>query len=176
MGRPGVCRSARVRRRHWRLTAAHLPTGTALEGTTIPDGAEGTLLTVSRGDGPAAPALVEWVGRAGNGHVQPVTIAGHALERLQPWLASEIGFAGSTAKGTDFQVDWRGLASDAGLVPAGKLLLPIKLVRPNGDSPVRLTLLTSQGGLCWSTGNPIRIGQLVPSGLSSWRPMFSTAK
>ena len=32
------------------------------------------------------------------------------------------------ASAAGFQVDWRGLPADAGLVPAGKLALPIKFV------------------------------------------------
>jgi hypothetical protein len=126
------------------LTAAQLPAGATLESAAIPAGAEGTLLTVSRGDALSEPALFQWTGRAADGTPQPVTIPGHPLERVQPWLAGEIAFTSSNAIAADFQVDWRGLPSDAGLVPAGKLPLPIKLVRPASDSPVRFTLMTSQ--------------------------------
>jgi hypothetical protein len=126
------------------LAAAKLPDGATIEGGTIPEGTDGTLLTMAGGEGPAGPALFELVGRAGDGPALPVAIASHPLERVQPWLANEIGFVGSTAKAADFNVEWRGLGSDAGLVPAGRLSLPIKVVRATSDSPVRLTLLTSQ--------------------------------
>ena len=41
----------------------------------------------------------------------------------------------------DFQIDWRGLPADAGLVPASKLDLPVKVTKPAGSGAVRLTLL-----------------------------------
>src|SRR5262249_31010019 len=75
---------------------------------------------------------------------QAVVFKGHPLERLQPWLATELPLAPTTDKAADFQIDWRGLAADAGLVPAGKLVLPVKLTRPANPSTVRLTLVTAQ--------------------------------
>src|SRR5207253_2141513 len=73
-----------------------------------------------------------------------VVTKGHPLERLQPWLATEVALAATAAKGPDFQIDWRDLPADAALVPASKLALPVKLTRPTGTDVVRLTLLTSQ--------------------------------
>src|SRR5262249_58488684 len=66
------------------------------------------------------------------------------LARLQPWLGSEIALAATTAKAADLQIDWRGLPADAGLVPASKLALPVKVTKPAGNAIVRLTLMTSQ--------------------------------
>jgi hypothetical protein len=66
------------------------------------------------------------------------------MERLQPWLAEEIALSPVAAKGTPFEIDWRGLPPDAGLVPVAKLSLPIKVTRPVGDTVVRLSLLTTQ--------------------------------
>ena len=36
-------------------------------------------------------------------------LKGDPLERLQPWMASELAVAPTTAKGVDFQVEWRDL-------------------------------------------------------------------
>jgi hypothetical protein len=71
-------------------------------------------------------------------------LKGHPLERLQPWLATELELAPSDAKAADFELDWGPLPSDARLVLAGKLALPVKLKRVDEKSPVRLSLITSQ--------------------------------
>lgn len=126
------------------LAATGLPAGFNLAGATIPDGAEGALVTVDRGQAVGDAVLMQWKGRLASGAEQPVSIVGHTLNRLQPWLASEIALAPLAAQAAEFQVDWPALPSDAGLVPAGKMDLPVKLVRPMGDPVVRLTLLTSQ--------------------------------
>jgi hypothetical protein len=126
------------------LAAAGLPAGFKVDGAVIAEGTDGTLVTIDRGQNPGEASLTTWRGRTADGTERPVWIAGHPLERLQPWLATEIALAPLTAPAAEFQIDWPGLASDAGLVPAGKLALPVKLVRPAGDSVVRLTLMTSQ--------------------------------
>jgi hypothetical protein len=126
------------------LAASGLPAGFKVEGGLIPDGTDGTLVTIDRGQNPGDAALTTWHGRAADGTERPVWITGHPLERLQPWLATEVALAALPAPAAEFQIDWPGLASDAGLVPAGKLALPAKLVRPAGDPVVRLTLMTSQ--------------------------------
>jgi hypothetical protein len=126
------------------LSANGLPPGVKLEGTTIPAGADGTLITVLRDASAGDAVLTTWRGRADDGQEQTVVVKGHPLERLQPWLATELPIAPTTARAADFQVDWRGLPADAGLVPAGKLALPVKLTRPMSPSAVRLTLVTSQ--------------------------------
>jgi hypothetical protein len=126
------------------LTADGLPRGVKLEGATIPAGADGTLVTVVRDAAPSEAVLTTWRGRGEDGQEQTVVVKGHPLERLQPWLAIELPVAPTTAQAADFQVDWRGLPADAGLVLAGKLALPVKLTRPKTPSVVRLTLVTSQ--------------------------------
>jgi hypothetical protein len=72
-------------------------------------------------------------------------------------LAAEIAVASSTARASDFQIDWRGLAPDAAIVPAQKFTLPVKVTKPAGSTgTVRLTLLTSQS-------RPLANGQLDPN-------------
>jgi hypothetical protein len=126
------------------LSAAGLPAGFKLEGVVISEGTDGTLVTIDRGQNPGEAALTTWHGRSADGSARPVLVAGNLLERLQPWLATEIALAPLAAQAADFQIDWPGLPSEAGIVPAGKLALPVKVVRPAGDPVVRLTLLTSQ--------------------------------
>lgn len=147
------------------LSAVQLPSGLTLEGTTIPPGADGALVTVRPGAATGAAAVTTWTGRADNGRQVPVTIAGHPLERIQPWLATELAVAPVTVKGVgELKVEWGKLPADARIVPPAKLSLPVKVTRPTTDLtavpplpnakptppkplpdlPVRLTLLTSQ--------------------------------
>ena len=119
-----------------------LPPGVRVEGNRIDPGADGTIVTVS---GVSADAvLTHWRGRAEDRRERPVFVADSPLERIQPWMATELPLASTKAKGAEFLIDWRGLPADAGLVPAGKRSLPIKLIRPPTAETVRLTLLTSQ--------------------------------
>ena len=112
------------------LLADHLPAGVKLDGTTIPAGADGTLATIHRGTAGGDAVITRWRGRAEDGQERPVFLQGHPLERLQPWLATELALAATTAKTADFQVEWRSLPADARLVLAKKLVLPVKLTRP----------------------------------------------
>ena len=125
------------------LAATALPAGVRLAGATIPEEADGALVTLQRGDAAAPPAITQWVGRAA-GQERPVTVKGSPMERIQPWLATEIAIAPTMAKAGEFQIDWRDLPADAGPVPAKKLVLPVRVVRPAKESIVKLTLLTSQ--------------------------------
>lgn len=126
------------------VTAERLPTGVKLDGTAIPADATGTLVTVMRENAAAQPAILELRGRGASGPVRPVFLRGHPLERLQPWLASELAFAPTTAKAEDFAIDWRPLPQADVLKPAGRFPLPVRVKRLDPALPVRLTLLTSQ--------------------------------
>jgi hypothetical protein len=126
------------------LAAAGLPAGVVLEGAAIPAEADGALVTVRRGTASGDAVVTTWHGRAADGEERVVIVKNHPLERLQPWLATELPLAPTVGKAADFQVDWRGLPADAGLVPAKKMPLPVKVMRPAEPSVVRLTLLTSQ--------------------------------
>jgi hypothetical protein len=124
--------------------AANLPAGVKADGMTIPEDADGTLVTLQRGDTPFEAAVMSWRGRGADGMEQTVSIKGHPLERLQPWLANEIAVASTSQKAGEFAIDWTKLPPDAALVPGLKLALPIKTVRPADKTTVKLTLLTSQ--------------------------------
>jgi hypothetical protein len=123
--------------------AAALPAGLKLEGAVIPEGADGTLLTLGRAEAAFEPVITTWRGR-GTGDEATVVLKGHPLERLQPWLATEIALAPTTAKASEFVIDWRGLAPEAALVPGSKLALPVKIERTDPKTSVKLTLMTSQ--------------------------------
>ncbi len=124
--------------------SANFPAGVKIDGAIIPEGADGTLVTLERAEAPFEAAVATWRGRGGDGSEQVVGVKGHPLERLQPWLATEIAVASTNQKAADFVVDWLSFPADAALVLGAKLALPIKTVRPVDKTTVKLTLLTSQ--------------------------------
>jgi hypothetical protein len=127
------------------LSAEGLPPGVTLEGAEIPPGADGALVTVRRSESAGGDAVItRWRGRADGGEEREVILRGTPLQRLQPWLATELAVAPTNGKAADFRIDWRNLPADAGIVPARKLALPVKVTRTDAKSPVRLTLVTSQ--------------------------------
>lgn len=126
------------------LAASGLPAALKLDGAVIADAGEGTLVTIERGGAPCEAAVTGWTGRTPAGAVRPVWVNAHPLEHVAPWLATEVALAPSASKAADFQLDWRDVPSDAGVVLGGRLLLPVKLVRASAEGLVRLTPLTSQ--------------------------------
>lgn len=126
------------------LAATGMPTGMKLDGLKIPPGADGTLVTITLGAGPVNPAIAVWIGRTDDGREQAVVQKNNPVEKLQPWLASEIAFAGSSSKGTDLQIDWKEAKADDALVLSRRRAFVVKITRPGPITPVRLTLLTSQ--------------------------------
>jgi hypothetical protein len=62
------------------LAASGLPPSLRLEGTTIPEGADGTLITLRRGDAAPLAAITTWTGRDTGGQQRTVNIKGHPLE------------------------------------------------------------------------------------------------
>ena len=123
------------------LTPTGLPAGWTATGTTIPADADGSLVTVTRTGDSKDATVGRWTGRGASGPEHPVTLKGHALDRLQPWLAAEFA-AAPTAGKADVSVEFA--APTAALAPPFKLKLPVKVSRPDPASAVRLTLLTSQ--------------------------------
>lgn len=126
------------------LSCRNLPPDVTLEGTLIPEGADGTLVTVTRGHEAGTPVLTNWQGLSQEGTKQPVLLRNHPLEKLQPWLATEIALAPTVTPTDAFQIAWGDLPTDAAWSPGNKLTLPIKVNRSALTSPVRLTLLTTQ--------------------------------
>jgi hypothetical protein len=144
-----------------------LPASVKVEGATIPLGADGTLVTLT--GTVAEPTVTNWVGRGGS-FARDVYVSNHPLERIQPWLATEIAIAPTNLKAADFTVEWKNLAPDAGLSPAGKLALPVTVKRLDSATPVRLVLLASQAP-------PLTNGQPDPNrALRAERPVELAAK
>jgi hypothetical protein len=123
------------------LSADGLPPGVTLTNAVIPAGANGTLL-VLEAPSPTPASIVRFRGIGTKQEVRPVIVRGHALETVQPWLATELPYA-PPPKPSEFSIAWRGLAPDVALMPVNKLALPIVVQRPP-EGLVRLTLLTSQ--------------------------------
>ncbi len=126
------------------LKADALPAGLKLQGTTIPAGGDGTLVTVTGSAAPISPAITTWQGKAADGRQQTVFQKNQPMEHVQPWLAAELGVGGSSAKSKEFQVDWKETKSDGAIVPGRKQTLVVKITRIGPAAPVRLALLTSQ--------------------------------
>lgn len=126
------------------ITPAQPVPGVKWLGATIPEEADGALILLERAESPLEAVVTHLRGRISGDVDQPVVVKNHPLERLQPWLATEIAFAATTDSSKDFAIDWRDLKADTNLFPASKTLLPVKLTRPKSKTTVKLTLLTSQ--------------------------------
>lgn len=124
------------------LSADGLPAGIQMEGHQIPEGADGALVLLTRGEEAGTAVITQWSGKGAD--ERAVQVKGHPLERLQPWLAREIAVAPTTRKAADFDIAWNNLPDEAALIPGAKLNLPVTVTRTPGDAPVRLTVLTSQ--------------------------------
>lgn len=126
------------------LSGEGLPAGLRVEGSTIPAGADGAIAMIHRDRAGADAVITRWTGKADDGATAKLSIKGHPLERLQPWLAQEIALATTSAKPAEFDIAWRDSSATSALVPARKLVLPVKLTRADDKGAVKLTLLTSQ--------------------------------
>lgn len=125
------------------IGCANLPAGLTLENTTIPAGADGSLVVVRRTSQPHEAALTVWQGTTADGQRRGVFLQNHPLAQRQPWLAGEVALAASTASGEAFAVQWADLPENAGILLGGRRPLRVTLVRPEDDSLVRLTLVAS---------------------------------
>ena len=117
--------------------------GVKMTGTIIPDGADGALVTFERLDSAPDPMVLTLRGRAGNAAEKSVVVKGHPLERLQPWLATELGVSPTDHVAKEFAITWRDTDKQV-ISPASRHLLPVALTRPMSKATVKLTLLTSQ--------------------------------
>jgi hypothetical protein len=120
------------------------PSDVTVEGNEIPAGADGTLVTLATAAESITTSLITIRGESSEGAIARLAaIEDHPLGQLQPWLSSEL--AVSQTAPSNFIAEWGETPSEIQLVLAGKLPLPIKLTRPEGEAtPVRLTLVTSQ--------------------------------
>jgi hypothetical protein len=126
------------------LSATALPSGVKLEGTQIPPGADGTLVTVTSSSAAVNAGLTTWQGKSADGRERVVVQKNHPMEKLQPWLATELAVAGSAAKGKDLIVEWKDAKPDDSFVLGRRRSFNIKVTRTGPATPVRITLVTSQ--------------------------------
>ncbi len=123
---------------------SQLPKGVKLEGNLIPPEGEGALITLSTNTEAVTPIVTTLIGKNDKGIDSDVGVLNHPLQRLQPWMASEIAVAPVSEKAPSLSIAWNNLPKDAAFVPGMKLNLPVKVNRADLGSPVRLTVLTSQ--------------------------------
>ena len=122
-----------------------LPDGVKAAGLTIPGGADGTLVTLTGNGKPIDLSLIRILGEGEGGLSAIVVQKNHPMERLQPWLATELALAGPTAVPESFEIAWKPGKADDFLLPARKLALPVTLKNIGKPTSVKLTLITSQG-------------------------------
>jgi len=128
------------------LSIENLPQGIELDATTVPPGADGSLLIFRAvGDSPQC-SLGRLLGQTSDEKslVQVGQLPSHPLAEQRPWLAAEFAMA-SYREPSQFGVAWGESLPESKLVLGAKPKLPVTCMRPIGeDGPVRLTLLTSQ--------------------------------
>ena len=115
-----------------------------MEGGLIQPDAEGTLLTISSSGMNNGAVLATLLGKDEKNIEAEVQVLNHPLQKLQPWLASEIAVAPVIEKTIPFSVEWKNIGKDIALVQGMQLNLPVKVNRPDPNTVIRLTLLTSQ--------------------------------
>jgi hypothetical protein len=123
------------------LAFSNLPSGVTASSDGIAPGAIGTLVTLTAAKDISTPTIASLSSvSTSNGKTLKTTAR---LANLQPWLQEEIAVA--TTSSHAFAIDWGTVPTDASLVLAARLGLPVKVSRPADNSgPVRLSLLTSQ--------------------------------
>lgn len=120
------------------------PSGFKIEGNVIPKGAEGTLLTVTSVGNETKPVIGTLRGKNEKGTMLETTIVNHPLQKLQPWLATEIALGPVQEKAAEFNMEWGQLPKSLNLSQGMKLRLPARVTRQDLSTFVRLTLVTSQ--------------------------------
>ena len=121
--------------------------GLKIDGKTIPKGSEGTLLTLSAVGSATKPLVTSIRGKNEKGIILETMVQNHPLQKLQPWLATEIAIAPVFEKTPEFSIQWGNLPDKLALTMGMKLNLPIRVSRQDSSTIVRLTLLTSQNTL-----------------------------
>jgi hypothetical protein len=120
------------------------PSGLKIDGKTIPKGSEGTLLTLSAVGSETKPLVTSIRGKNEKGILLETMVQNHPLQKLQPWLATEIAIAPVFEKTPEFSIQWGNLPDNLALTMGMKLNLPVRVSRQDSSTIVRLTLLTSQ--------------------------------
>ena len=123
---------------------SQLPKGVKIEGNVIPPEGDGALITVKTNTEATLPIVTTLIGKNDKGISSEVGVLNHPLQRLQPWMASEIAVAPVSEKAPSLSIAWNNLPKNIAFVPGMKMNLPVKVIREDLASVVRLTLITSQ--------------------------------
>ncbi len=148
-GEPQVL-EATVNRRGYigplQLQLAGLPAGVAVQGTEIPAGSNGTLVTFLNTSEAPTQLLTRLKAQSPDGTlVKAINIEATADDRTPSWLRERLALASTGKLATPFQIAWSDEGSLPQLVLASKKPVPLKLIRPGSTyGPVRLVLVTSQ--------------------------------
>ncbi len=128
------------------LQVAGLPAGVTVQGTEIPAGANGTLLTfLSTSETPAQLVTRMKVQSPDGTLVKAINVEAATDDRTPSWLRERLAVATTSKPTAPFQIAWADEAALPQLVLASKKPIPIKLVRPSSTfGPVRLSLMTAQ--------------------------------
>lgn len=161
-----------------RLAFDNLPAGVRVEGSEIPAGADGALITFMGDASTAAQALGVVRGTAalarGNAERRAELISGEASASL-PLLRDELAIATTLPLEFPTNVEWNALADDTKLIAGDNLNLPVRFVRSFADGgPLRLSIVTSQKMPVNNQGQPeqnraLRINQQTEIGVDAPR-------
>lgn len=129
-----------------KLEASNLPPSVSVTGDEIPAGATQALVTFSAPGLSAVQSVATMVGSSTEGGTvvrRPVITPRNTLNKLQPWLAGEIGMAVTGPNGLNLV--WDLFSADTRLAQGTVLPIKLRVTRPDGQAgAVRLNLLTTQ--------------------------------
>ena len=128
------------------LALGQLPPGVVAQGTEIPAGASGTLLTLTNTGDAVAPLVTSLVAKSPDGAItRAVSLNTTPDDRSPIWLREQFAIAAAPKNVLPFGVAWADAQPPTNWVHASKTAIPVTFVRPAGSlGPVRLSLVTSQ--------------------------------
>ncbi|MBC8117392.1 MAG: hypothetical protein H7062_23590, partial [Candidatus Saccharimonas sp.] len=128
------------------LVLGQLPPGIVAQGTEIPSGASGTLLTLTNTGDAVAPLVTSLVAKSPDGVItRAVRLDTTPDDRSPVWLREQFAVAAAPKNVLPFAVAWADAQPPTNWVLASKTAIPVTFVRPTGTlGPVRLSLVTSQ--------------------------------
>lgn len=128
------------------LVLDQLPPGVVAQGTEIPAGASGTLLTLTNTGDAVVAQVTTLVAKSPDGAVSlSVRLDTTPDDRSPVWLREQFAVAAAPKNVLPFGVAWADAQPPTNWVLASKTAIPVTFVRPTGTlGPVRLSLVTSQ--------------------------------
>jgi len=128
------------------LALGQLPPGVVVQGTEIPAGASGTLLTLTNTGDAVAPLVTSLVAKSPDGAItRAVSLSTTPDDRSPVWLREQFAVAAAPRNVLPFGVAWADAQPPTNWVLGSKTAIPVTFVRPTGSlGPVRLSLVMSQ--------------------------------